>query len=94
MTPARNQAIGDDPLQGSGQPWRFAGSDGAVHPDETYWNLDGQRSQYWIHAADKYIHYQFDTSANSALSAFLLSLVIVHNPLDTVFHYQFMKIDQ
>lgn len=32
---------------------KIASSDEAVHADETYWLLDGQRSYYWIHAFPK-----------------------------------------
>ncbi len=36
---------------------KVASADGAVHADETYGTLDGQRSYYWIHATDQYIHF-------------------------------------
>ena len=29
---------------------KIAASDGAVHADETYWTLDGERAYYWLHA--------------------------------------------
>ena len=51
---------------------KVASSDGAVHADETYWILDGQRSYYWIHATDQYIHFQFDTSRAGEVSRDLL----------------------
>src|SRR5262249_31185515 len=41
---------------------KVGASDGAVHADETYWVLDGERAYYWVHATDQYIHFQFDTS--------------------------------
>lgn len=51
---------------------KIASSDGAVHADETYWTLDGLRSYYWIHATDKYIHFQFDTTRAGEVSRDLL----------------------
>jgi hypothetical protein len=47
---------------------KIASDEGAVHADETYWLLDGQRSYYWIHGTDKHIHFQFDTSRAGEVS--------------------------
>lgn len=47
---------------------KLASSDGAVHADETYWTLDGQRAFYWVHGDEKYIHFQFDTSRAGEVS--------------------------
>lgn len=47
---------------------KIASSDEAVHADETYWLLDGQRSYYWIHGTEKDIHFQFDTSRAGEVS--------------------------
>jgi transposase len=51
---------------------KIAASDGAVHADETYWVLDGQRAYYWLHATQQYIHFQFDTSRAGEVSRDLL----------------------
>jgi hypothetical protein len=51
---------------------KVASSERAVHADETYWTLDGLRSYYWIHATDKYIHFQFDTTRAGEVSRDLL----------------------
>ena len=51
---------------------KMASTDGAVHADETYWTLDGQRSYFWVHATDRYIHFQFDTSRAGEVSRDLL----------------------
>lgn len=53
---------------------KIASSEGAVHADETYWTLDALRSYYWIHATDKYIHFQFDTSRAGEVSRDLLGV--------------------
>jgi transposase len=53
---------------------KVAASDGAVHADETYWVLDGQRAYYWVHATDQYIHFQFDTSRAGEVSRELLGV--------------------
>jgi len=31
----------------------ISSSDGAVHADETYWTLDGERAYYWVHGRNK-----------------------------------------
>ena len=41
---------------------KLGSSEGAVHADETYWTLNGQRAYYWIHGNEEFIHFQFDTS--------------------------------
>jgi transposase len=51
---------------------KIAASDGAVHADETYWTLDGQRAYYWVHATEQYVHFQFDTSRAGEVSRELL----------------------
>jgi transposase len=51
---------------------KIAASDGAVHADETYWTLDGERAYHWIHATEQYIHFQFDTSRAGEVSRELL----------------------
>jgi transposase len=53
---------------------KVAASDGAVHADETYWIHDVQRAYYWVHATDKYIHFQFDTSRAGEVSRELLGV--------------------
>jgi hypothetical protein len=47
---------------------KIASSEGAVHADETYWMLDGQRAYYWVHGDEKFIHFQFDTSRAGQVS--------------------------
>ena len=47
---------------------KVASSDEAVHADETYWTAEAQRSYFWIHATEKYIHFQFDTSRAGEVS--------------------------
>jgi hypothetical protein len=51
---------------------KLASSDGPVHADETYWTLDGQRSYYWVHGDEKFIHFQFDTSRAGQVSRDIL----------------------
>jgi transposase len=51
---------------------KIAASDGAVHADETYWTLDGERAYYWVHATEQYIHFQFDTTRAGEVSRELL----------------------
>jgi transposase len=53
---------------------KIAASDGAVHADETYWILDGERAYYWVHATDQFIHFQFDTSRAGEVSRDLLGV--------------------
>jgi hypothetical protein len=53
---------------------KVGASDGAVHADETYWVLDGERAYYWVHATDQYIHFQFDTSRAGEVSRDLLGV--------------------
>jgi hypothetical protein len=47
---------------------KLGSSDGAVHADETYWTLDGDRAYYWVHGDEKLIHFQFDTSRSGEVS--------------------------
>ena len=47
---------------------KLGSSEGAVHADETYWTLNGQRAYYWIHGNEKFIHFQFDTSRAGQVS--------------------------
>ena len=56
------EAVSDDIGQ------KIASSDGAVHADETYWTLNGQRAYYWVHGDEKFIHFQFDTSRAGEVS--------------------------
>jgi hypothetical protein len=57
-----SEAVADDISQ------KIASSEGAVHADETYWTLDGRRSYYWVHVAQKFVHFQFDTSRAGQIS--------------------------
>ena len=47
---------------------KLGSSDGAVHADETYWTLNGQRAYYWVHCDARYAHFQFDTSRSGHVS--------------------------
>ena len=47
---------------------KLGSSDGAVHADETYWTLNGQRAYYWVHCDARYAHFQFDTSRSGQVS--------------------------
>jgi transposase len=47
---------------------KIGSSDGAVHADETYWTLNGQRAYYWLHATTHYVHFQFDPSRAGEVS--------------------------
>ncbi|HET6915324.1 MAG TPA: IS66 family transposase, partial [Acidimicrobiales bacterium] len=47
---------------------KIGSSDGAVHADETYWTLNGERAYYWLHATTHYIHFQFDSSRAGEVS--------------------------
>jgi len=51
---------------------KLGSSDGPVHADETYWTLDGNRSYYWVHGDEKFIHFQFDTSRAGQVSRDIL----------------------
>lgn len=51
---------------------KLASTDGPVHADETYWTLDGERSYYWVHANESYVHFQFDTSRAGKVSRDIL----------------------
>lgn len=51
---------------------KLASSDGAVHADETYWTLNGQRAYFWVHGDQKYIHFTFDTTRAGEVSRDLL----------------------
>jgi transposase len=53
---------------------KIAASDGAVHADETYWTLDGERAYYWLHATEQYIHFHFDTTRAGEVSRELLGV--------------------
>jgi transposase len=53
---------------------KIAASDGAVHADETYWTLDGERAYYWLHATEQYVHFQFDTTRAGEVSRELLGV--------------------
>src|SRR5262249_17002194 len=53
---------------------KIAASDGAVHADETYWTLDGERAYYSVHAREQYIHFHFDTSRAGEVSRELLGV--------------------
>lgn len=43
-------------------------SDEAVHADETYWTLNGDRAYYWVHCDASFAHFQFDTSRSGQVS--------------------------
>ena len=47
---------------------KIGSSEGAVHADETYWTLNGERAYYWLHATTHYIHFQFDSSRAGEVS--------------------------
>ncbi len=51
---------------------KLGSSDGPVHADKTYWTLDGNRSYYWVHGDEKFIHFQFDTSRAGEMSRDIL----------------------
>jgi hypothetical protein len=51
---------------------KLGSSDGPVHADETYWTLNGNRSYYWVHGDEKFIHFQFDTSRAGQVSRDIL----------------------
>jgi len=47
---------------------KIGSSEGAVHADETYWTLNGERAYYWLHATTQYVHFQFDPSRAGEVS--------------------------
>jgi hypothetical protein len=51
---------------------KLSSSDGPVHADETYWTLDGERSYFWVHGDEKFIHFQFDTTRAGEVSRNIL----------------------
>lgn len=60
------EPLGDDIAK------KIGSSDGAVHADETYWTLDGERAYYWLHATTLYVHFQFDSSRAGEVSRAVL----------------------
>ncbi|GEM_PF-2015729 len=42
--------------------------DDAVHADETYWKLNGERGYYWVHCDARFAHFQFDRSRSGKVS--------------------------
>jgi len=51
---------------------KIASSDGAIHVDETYWTLNGERAYYWVHGDEKFIHFQFSTTREGEVSRNIL----------------------
>ena len=51
---------------------KLGSSEGAVHADETYWTLNGDRAYFWVHGDEKYIHFQFDTTRAGEVSRNIL----------------------
>ncbi len=47
---------------------KIGSSDGAVHGDETYSSVDGQRAYYWLHATTQYVHFEFSMSRAGQVS--------------------------
>jgi transposase len=47
---------------------KIASSDGAVHADETYSLLDGQRAYFWVHGTTRYVHFTFGTTRSGKVS--------------------------
>ena len=47
---------------------KLGSSDNAVHADETYWTLNGDRAYYWVHCDARFAHFQFDTSRSGQVS--------------------------
>ena len=47
---------------------KLGSSDNAVHADETYWTLNGERAYYWVHCDASFAHFQFDTSRSGQVS--------------------------
>ena len=47
---------------------KLGSSDEAVHADETYWTLNGERAYYWVHCDARFAHFQFDTSRSGQVS--------------------------
>ena len=51
---------------------KIASSEGAVHADETYWTLDGERAYYWVHTTDYFVHFEFETTRSGQVSRDIL----------------------
>jgi transposase len=47
---------------------KLGSSDGAVHADETYSTLEGERAYFWVHCDDKFVHFQFETTRSGQVS--------------------------
>ena len=47
---------------------KIASSDGAVHADETYSVLNGNRAYFWVHATTRYVHFSFGTTRSGKVS--------------------------
>jgi len=51
---------------------KISSSDGAVHADETYWTLNGERAYFWVHGDERFIHFTFDTTRAGQVSRDIL----------------------
>lgn len=51
---------------------KISSTDDATHADETYWSRDGDRAYFWLHATDKFVHYQFSMSRAGRISRQIL----------------------
>jgi hypothetical protein len=51
---------------------KIASSDGAVHADETYSLLDGERAYFWVHGTTRYVHFTFGTTRSGKVSRNIL----------------------
>lgn len=51
---------------------KIASAEGAVHADETYWTLDGNRAYYWVHTTEDFVHFEFETTRSGQVSRDIL----------------------
>ena len=51
---------------------KIACTEGAVHADETYWTLDGDRAYYWVHTTEDFVHFEFSTTRSGEVSRNIL----------------------
>lgn len=51
---------------------KIASTESAVHADETWWTLDGDRAYYWVHTTEDFVHFAFETTRSGQVSRDIL----------------------
>ena len=64
---------------------KLGSSDEAVHADETYWTLNGERAYDWVHCDARFAHFQFETSRSGQVSRdVLMAFPVTHEKAVTL----------